>query len=308
MVNVKKVLFSGILLGSALLATGCSDRSASEGGDEVTTLTIAQMPDENNENAGSKNEEFRTALAEELGIEVIEMEGSEYSVGIEAMKAGNLDVMLVSPMSYYQAKKVANVDPLVTTTVTEGTVPYTTKFIVNGSDTTTKSLADLEGETFAFVDPASSSGYMFPKAKLISELDLDTDQIENPGYFFESVAYSGSHDSSVMGVVNGDYAGAAVAGQIIQNMVDSNVIDEDDVRVIDETDVIPNACFVMRSDLPEDIKEKLRDFYMNYDNEDYFESFYGDPSVRFIEAKDEDYAIIDEMVDALNLSSEDLEG
>lgn len=74
------------------------------------------MPDENNEDAGAKNAEFRQDMEEALGIEVEELEGGECSVGIEAMKAGIVDVLLVSPMSYSQAKKVANAEPLVTTT------------------------------------------------------------------------------------------------------------------------------------------------------------------------------------------------
>lgn len=299
---------TGLCIGTVLFMSGCTNSSASDTQkEELTRLTIAQMPDEGNENAGTKNEAFRSALAEELGIDVEEMEGTEYSVGIEAMKAGKLDVMLVSPMSYYQAKQVADIEPLVTTTTTENTIPYTTQFIVSGTNDDISELKDLKGETFAFVDPSSSSGYMFPKAKLINDLSLDTDQLENPGYYFESVAYSGSHDSSVMGVVNGDYAGAAVAGQVIEKMVSGNVIDKDAVKVIAETDVIPSACYIMRADLPEETKQQLKDFYTSYTDSEYFASFYGDKAVRFVEAKDTDYAIIDDMVQTLHLSAQDLE-
>lgn len=36
-------------------------------------------------------------MEEALGIKVKEMEGTEYSVGIEGMASCNIDVMLVSP-------------------------------------------------------------------------------------------------------------------------------------------------------------------------------------------------------------------
>ncbi len=46
------------------------------------------------------------AMEEALGIKVKRRwRGTEYSVGIEGMASGNIDVMLVSPMSYYQAKE-----------------------------------------------------------------------------------------------------------------------------------------------------------------------------------------------------------
>ncbi|MFV0558273.1 MAG: phosphate/phosphite/phosphonate ABC transporter substrate-binding protein [Enterococcus sp.] len=299
--------FTGLFLLGALsvgMLAGCGDSQASEEqAEKIDELTIVQMPDENNPDAGAKNDDFREALEKELGVKVSELEGSEYSVGIEAMKAGKLDVLLVSPMSYYQAKKVADVEPLVTTT-TMGAEEYKTVFIVNGKDQETKSIEDLKGKSFAFVDPASSSGYMFPKAKLVKDLSLDTDKLENPDYFFKSVTYSGKHDSSVMGVVKGDYDAAAVAAQTIDGLVGAGMIEKDDVRIIGETDVIPNALYVIRKDLPEETKAAVKDFYLNYDNPEYFEALYGTKDAKFVEVDEDDYAVIEEMTDTLHLEEE----
>ncbi len=44
-------------------------------------------------------------------------------------------------------------------------------------------LRDLKGKTFAFVDQASSSGYMYPKAKLVNKLSLDPDLLEKQRIF-----------------------------------------------------------------------------------------------------------------------------
>ncbi|MGG5315307.1 phosphate/phosphite/phosphonate ABC transporter substrate-binding protein [Enterococcus sp. AZ072] len=296
-----KVAMLALLCGTTLaIMTGCGNDQSATAADEVDKLTIVQMPDETNPDAGTKNDEFRKDMEKELGIEIEELEGAEYSVGIEAMKAGKLDVLLVTPMSYYQAKKVAGVEPLVTTT-SMGEKPYRTVFIVNKDDKETQSLEDLKGKTFAFVDPASSSGYMFPKSKLVNDLDLDPDQLENPDYFFKTVAYSGKHDSSIMGVIKGDYEAAAVAEQIIPQLVEAGMMKEDDIRIVGETDVIPNACFVIRADLPQEMKDKIKDFYLNYENGDYFETLYGSKDVRFVEAKDEDYDVVKEMVETLNI-------
>lgn len=63
-----------------------------------------------------------------------------------------------------------------------------------------------------------------------------------------------------MGVAKGDYDAAAVAGQVITSLVDAGMIQEDDIRVIGETETIPNALFVVRSDLPAETKAALKDF------------------------------------------------
>ncbi|MDR0445818.1 MAG: phosphate/phosphite/phosphonate ABC transporter substrate-binding protein, partial [Oscillospiraceae bacterium] len=263
-------------------------------------ITIVQMPNENNPDAGQKHEGFRAGLEAALGIKVEELEGSEYSVGIEAMKAGTLDVLLVSPMSYYQARRVANAEPLVTT-ATMGADPYKTVFITQKDRDDINTIEDMRGKSFAFVDPASSSGYMYPKAHLVTALELDADRLEQPDYFFKTVTYSGKHDSSLIGVGMGDYDAAAVAYQVIGQLDAAGIINREDYKIIGETEVIPNACYVIRAGLPDDLKEAILEYYLAYDDSGYFEAFYQSPDIRFIRAYDSDYAVVDEMVRILNI-------
>ncbi|WP_059049343.1 phosphate/phosphite/phosphonate ABC transporter substrate-binding protein [Paenibacillus senegalimassiliensis] len=305
---LKKILLMGLTVGLAttlLAACGNEKGTSSKGtGSEMPDkITIVQMPDENNPDAGTKNDAFREAMETTLGIEVEELEGAEYSVGLEALKAGKLDILLVSPMSYYQAKKMADVDPLVTTK-TMGADPYKTVFVTQKSRTDINSLEDLKEKTFAFVDPASSSGYMYPKAKLLDALKLDTEQLENPGYFFKTTVFSGKHDTSLMGVAKGDYDAAAVAFQTINMMDKAGLINKDEIKIIDETAEIPNALYVIRQDLPQELKDKIKDFYLQYADEVYFQTFYQDSATRFIEAKDADYAEVEKMVKILKIEEE----
>ncbi|MEG0293785.1 phosphate/phosphite/phosphonate ABC transporter substrate-binding protein [Enterococcus sp.] len=307
----KWLLMSSLAIVSAMTLAACGSSEKTGKAGEVTAaesnnwpekLTIVQMPDENNPDAGQKNDDFREAMTEYLGIEVVEMEGADYAVGIEALKSEKLDIMLVSPMSYYQAKERANIEPLVTTT-SMGNEPYKTAFITHADNKDINELADLKDKTFAFVDPASSSGYMYPKAKLVTALDLDPEKMENPGYFFKTVAYSGKHDTSLMGVTMGDYDAAAVALQTINSLDEAGIIDSDDVKVIGETDEIPNAAYIMRGNLPSDLKEKIKTFYLEYDEPSYFETNYQDPSIRFTESKDSDFEIVKEMITLLGLEA-----
>ena len=107
--NKKQWALVGLIHIFALgMMAGCGKSAASadaKDGQSVDKLTIVQIQDETNPDSGQKNEQFRSDMSEALGIEVEELEGADYSVGIEALKAGKLDVLLVSPMSYYQAKK-----------------------------------------------------------------------------------------------------------------------------------------------------------------------------------------------------------
>lgn len=314
---MKKIfsLFLVIMIAATGLLIGCGTEKAKEtnetkktseadgGKDWPKKLVVVQMPNEANPNAGTRHEAFRKALGEFLGIEIEEMEGTDYTVGIEAMANDKIDVMLVSPMSYYQAKNRAKAELLVSTPLAG---EYRTVFITRADNDEINTLEDLRGHSFAFVDAASSSGYMYPKAKLVKDLNLDTTQLENSDYFFSTAAFSGSHDSSVSGVSLGDYDAAAVAGMTIDTMDKAGAIKKEDIKIIDQTELIPNPAYVVRGDLPEDLKAKIKEFYLSYDDEEYFNDVHSDPKMRFVDTAEEDYKIIYDTLEALNMK--DVEG
>ena len=264
-------------------------------------ITIVQMPNENNPNAGAKHEEFRKAMEDYLGIKVKEMEGTEYSVGIEGMAAGNIDVMLVSPMSYYQAKERAGAELLVSTPMAQD---YHTAFITRADNDEINSLEDLRGKSFAFVDQASSSGYMYPKAYLLQKLGLDTDLLENSDYFFSTVAFAGSHPAVATGVSMGDYEAGAVAASVLTQLSDAGALDVSTLKVIDQTDTIPNPAYVVRGNLPEDLKAKIKEFFLQYDDGNYFAEVHGDERIRFVTVTEEDYKIIYDTLKVLGIGEE----
>ncbi len=183
---------------------------------ETQTLNVAVMPATDAENVDAEtqekvNEDLRQTLEEKLGCTVNIFDSTEYAVGITALAEGNLDVLLVSPMSYYQASLQAEIEPLVTYSSAPGSAVYKSVFITRADNEEINTMEDLEGKTFAFVDQASSSGYLYPKYTLVESLDLDVDSLENAGYFFNSVIFSGSHVNSIIAVLNGSVDAAAVA-------------------------------------------------------------------------------------------------
>ena len=132
-------------------------------------------------------------------------------------------------------------------------------------------------------------------------MDLDPNLLINSGYFFDTVAFSGKHDSSLMGVSMGDYESAAVAYQLIGSLHEIGLINKNDIKIIGETDEIPQPCFIIRADLPQDLKDAILEFYLQFDDSEYFEALYGNPEIRFIQSYHEDYKIIYDMVRILDL-------
>jgi phosphonate transport system substrate-binding protein len=292
---------------STLAACG-NGASSSSSADTVNKgwpeeLTLVQMPNENNPNAASMHTTLRDHLSKELGIEVKEFEGGSYAVGIEALASGKLDVMLASPMSYYQANQLAGAELLVTPQV-EG-FEYYTAFITKKDNEEINNMEDLKGKNFAFVNAASSSGYLYPKGTLVQEFNLDPDSVEQSGYFFENVTFSESHPNSVMGVMMGDFDAAAVAIGQMDSMIEAGTIKEDDFKIVGQTQDIPDASYIVRGDLPEDFKNALKDAFVSFEDEKYFEAVHNDPKARFVATEQDYYDPTIEMLDAINALEEE---
>ena len=296
--KIKKVLAS-LALVMSLSITGCSSNENSdrpEGWPE--TFVVTTSVDENNPDADAMNQQFASDLEAALGIPVEVYSSSDYTTMIEGMAAGNVQASMVSPMSYFQTKERANAELVASAKMA---YEYRSVFITQGDNDEINSLEDLRGKTFAFVDQASSSGYLYPKAHLVQTLNLDPDQLENSGYFFDTVAFSGGHNTSLVGVAMGDYDAACVSLQVIEMMQQAGQIQEGDIKVIGQTDIIPNPAYVVAGDLPQDLKDKFKDFLLNYDNADFFEAALGSADMRFGETSEADYEPARQVMELLHL-------
>lgn len=290
-----------VLVGTLL--TGCGKKND-------VTLNVAMMPAQESKtpNAGQEdkvNEDFRLMLEKQLGVKVNLYKSTEYEVGITAMAEGKVDVLLVSPMSYYQASLQTDIEPLATYSSAPGSAVYKTVFITSAGNNNINSLKDLKGKSIAFVDQSSSSGYLYPKYELVQKLGLDPEKLETPGYYFNSVKFSGSHPNSIISVLNGGVDAAAVglpALDYIPSLKKGATVK--DVKIIGETPVIPNPIFIVRADLDDTLKAKLKKAYLNYNNEEYFQVIFGNKAIRFKEADNSSLTDAEKIVKTLGIQAE----
>jgi phosphonate transport system substrate-binding protein len=159
-------------------------------------------------------------------------------------------------------------------------------------DSPYQSVADLRGKSFAFVDPASTSGYLFPRAGLI-KLGLG-----EPEKFFGQVVFAGAHDAAQLAVLNGRVQGGASNYRVMDNLLKRGALKPGDVRVIYRSPDIPLGPLAYRRDLPAATKAAVR------------RSFLGMKSVTFatlgeltsfVEVSDRTYDVIRETARILNL-------
>jgi len=297
--KIKKMglVFLGFILTAVLV--GCNNDAETETS-EITEIRIAQLIDDSNPNSGIVFEDFRAALEEYLEIPVVGISDTTHVVAIEAMRAGNLEIMWGSPFVYLLAQQALDVERIV---VTDNPNSINKTVFITANDDI-QALADLEGHSFAFINPSSASGFLYPAYHLINEFGLTVDEIL-VGSFFSTVDFSGGQDNSVLGVINGEFDAAAVGNLNLQSFLASGMVSEDDFRIIADTEIIPFPGYIAASSLPQELIERIRNFMISYNNEDYFETRFNAADTRFVEPDLASINHLRSMVEVLEIDLEE---
>lgn len=190
-------------------------------------------------------------LQAELGseYEVNATVSADFSGLAEAMGAGQVDVGFLHSFTYVLANERYGVE-VGLKIVRDGSDYYQAQFITR-PDTGITSISDLKGRTVGYVDPASTSGYLFPAvAMLAAGIDPMTDV--RP-YFL------GSHDNAVIAVRDGDVDAGVTFDAALERVIDEDPDIYEKVVRFALTDPIPNDTVSFRPGLDGELRQKIVD-------------------------------------------------
>ena len=195
-------------------------------------------------------EEIAQLLQKTTGLHFKTSVATSYAAVIEAMGAGKVDVGWLATFSYVLAHDKYGVELLLV--VQRFGSPFYRGQIMVLADSGIADLAGLKGKRFAFVDPASTSGHLYPKTLLLSK-GID------PEHFFKKSVFAGSHNAVVLSIYKGEVDGGAAydGSRSTVAKIFPDVFDK--VKVIAYTKEIPNDTVSVRKKLPEDLKLIIRD-------------------------------------------------
>jgi phosphonate transport system substrate-binding protein len=273
------------------------------------TLVIAYLPNEAKEELAQARQGLAKDLGEALHVTVKEFLGTDYNAVIEAMRTGKADIANFGPLSYSEAHERSNAEPLVVP-ARDGKVENATYFsyiIANAKNDKIKTLADLKGTTFAFVDPNSTSGNLVPSYELLKAINdpqLTFDDLHTNGKYFQSVTFSGAHQNGLQAVAKGDIDAAPVASDTFDREIAAGRVDKNAVKIIFTSPAIPQGPIAVRGDLPAEMKQSIKDFLLKYDNDTFFTDFVGQKEgqkVRYVPIDDSAYKGIYDLRKKLNL-------
>lgn len=282
-----------VSLGMALIVMagwGLTEAAAGQPAQLVMAVTPSNIPTELFKGA----EKFAAELGKKIGIPIKVYMPTDYLGVVEALRNKSADMAFVHPAGYVFSNREAKAQ-IVAVDVWHGKTSYTSRFYVR-KDSGLKTLEQLRGKTIAFVDPGSTSGYVYPMVTLIKK-GLVTNR--DPKTFFKEAMFAGTHEAALLALLNGSVDAVAsfdLAPQ--QYLKEKERVDQ--VAYVAETEPIPEAGMCVRDGMDGALVKKVTESLMAFNAPEYrpiLKDFYGIDG--FAPAKDSDYNPVREAIDLL---------
>lgn len=283
-------------------AAGCGGNSQEA---EKKTFTIAYAPNESTTDSADARSTLAKDLGKVINMEVKEIQASDYTAIIEALRTGKADMAYMGALAVAMGAERAGVTPIVMKAPNgdKAQAVYHSVFITQKNNSEINSIKDFKGKTIAFVDPDSTSGNLVPTSEIMKafpDLHLTNEKIHTNGEFFEAVSFSGKHQAGLQAVIKGDVDIVPISDQIMASEFKNGNADENAVKVVHSSAAIPAEAMVVSKTVNEDLKKTLTKFLVEYNNKDYFDKVIKKADARFVECSMEDYQPIVELNKNIN--------
>ncbi len=289
---MKKIALSILLCLIALLAA-CQTQETTKT-DEIKVLKMGLIPADDAEEMLRSYEPVKEYLSKKLGIPVEIQVTSDYTAAIEAMRYKHIDMAWFGPFSYIIAANVAGAEAIVNgVRRSDGKSDYHS-IIVTRADSGIETLDDLKGKSFAFVDPASTSGNLIPR-KMLIENGI------NPDKDFSRSYYAGTHNAVEYAVANRKVDAGADSDNSYNRMAEAGEIDPEVNKIIYTSEAIPGSPIVVRGDLPAEFKKKIQDALTSMDEQTIHKVGGWGDIASYQKVSDSDYDIIRETAKTLGM-------
>ena len=261
---IQRIRIATVAASAVLVLAGCSGSdSASDAKNDKgfpQTITLAAVPAENSADMRASYDPLIKLLEKETGSTVEFVQASDYAGVVEGMIADNVDLAFFGPFAYVVAGiNGAKITPLGAVIEEEGAEPgYQSYGLARSDNAAINGLPDFAGKKVCFVDPGSTSGFLYPSAGLIeagviksgSEADISAAM---------SPIYAGGHDASALAIKNGDCdAGFAFDSMVDETMIQKGDLAPGDLKTVWKSEVIAGSVFAANDSLGTEAIDELK--------------------------------------------------
>lgn len=250
-----KISFVGMALAACVAATPASAQ-------ELKEFNFGIISTEASTNLKSDWQPILDDLSKKTGLKVNAFFAPDYAGIIEGMRFNKVHAAWFGNKSAMEAVDRASGEVFAQMVNADGTQGYYSHLIVH-KDSPLKSLDDVlkQGKNLSFGngDPNSTSGFLVPSYYVFAQNKID------PKTHFKLVR-SANHETNSLAVANKQVDVATSNSENLDKIKDRMPEKFNDIRIIWTSPLIPLDPLVIRKDLPEAYKAKIKDFFYTYGN------------------------------------------
>ena len=172
---------------------------------------------------------------------------------IGRLGTGTIDFALIPPFAYILANKKNGTEALLTSIGKHDEPGYYSVLLVR-TDSGIEKVEDLKGKKVAFVDPSSTSGYIFPAVILMDHgINIEQDI---------TYQFAGGHDKALQLLINGDVDAIGTYESAVTKFAKEFPEVTEKVKVLEKSDLIPGITLVVSSKVDDATKQKIKDAFL----------------------------------------------
>lgn len=286
-----KFLLSALIIAALTMpaAAGCKRKREQEPAQRTfgqQELLIGLIPEQNIFRQRERYLLLKNYLSGRLGITVNFTSLSRYGNIIDRFREERMDGAFFGSFTYALARQQLGVEPLARPVNLDGTSTYHGYIFVR-KDSGIRGVPGMRGKRFAFVERATTAGYLFPLAYFRSSGIHDLQRYLGQSFF------SGSHDAAILAVLNREADIGAAKNTIYDQLAGENARIEQELVILSASGVVPQNCLAVRRDLDPVLKSELKQALLKMDSDpEGLEVLRRFGARGFVETADRDYSYL----------------
>jgi phosphonate transport system substrate-binding protein len=295
-------LFISICLCLATLI-GCSDAKRennpatnTQTAEARLSITIGLIPERNIFEQLDRYEPLADYLSKRIGADIKLKVLTRYGNLIDSFVSAGLDGAFFGSFTYVLAHAKLGVEPLARPETVDGVSTYYGMILVR-KDGGIKTAADMKGKVFAFVDRATTAGYLLPLAY------FEENGIADYQKFLGETYFAGTHEAAIYDVLNKKADICAAKDTVFNRLAASDKRLTTELLVLARSPDVPENGLAIRKDLDGAIANELKETLLNMDKDpegiDVLKKF---GARKFIETTNEDYTSVYKYVKQIGLN------
>ncbi len=240
-----------LLLIGSLLLPGCKKPEAHNGTKTPAgqQFLIGLIPEQNIFRQIERYEPIASYLSNKTGMKVRLTILPRYGNIIDNFTQEKMDGAFFGSFTYALAHAKLGVEVIARPEALDGTSTYHGYIFVR-KDSGIEAVGQMKGKRFAFVDKATTAGYLLPLA-YFKKHRLDHRAVLRESY------YSGTHEDTIYDVLTRKADIGAAKNTVYERLADNDERIRRELKVIEHSPAVPENALALRRDLDETVKTTL---------------------------------------------------